>query len=516
MRRQAATLVALAVATVATVATSQASPRVDTTFKSVTIRLDAAHGMASQLFVLSVPAGAELDGWTARFVVDGVSASDSNGRPVVADEAVRLRILAVSAEAEIGITPAATTRYGQAAGSGPWALSAGSYSYVDLPVDCQSAGPCERGFRLLALLTSSASKAEVSWHLESNLSWWSTAYPSGVAPSLRIDNPVLVEGPGPQLDVGTSPEHVTLAADHPVVVRVVQLRFEPAPGDPNSVPGATVEAVAVADTPSSRSPSKAVTSIFLIPNPPDDPASQPPLAASSATLLQKDADPFSGCVPGRECVRTFLVTMNWTYGGERAYVWQLIVHRTDLDHVLAEPANTVTLRPLGGIEPLAGPPSHLHFEGDTTYGPGEGQQPDLPLRVRLVPGTASEGAGSGLSARQYANLLPIPGSLRYAVNFVGQPPLHTDLFITVRNVTGTGPGGEATGNPFVGCKADTNCPTLTFEGSIDYPSNLSPERVSVHWSLDVYVYSYPGLEFVVEAAPSAPGSSTSPLVPPSG
>lgn len=503
--QQAAALVALFVAAVATVATSQAQPQARTTSPTATIQLDSNHALATQLFVIRVPAEATggLSGVSVNFEIDDATATA--GKPIPADQAIRLRVVQVAAES--GAT------------ASQWTL--GTTGGVSLPVSCESPGPCDRAFRLIATMTDQAISAEVKWHVETTLSWTGQAYPSGVTAQVRIDDPIAVAGPAPALDISTTPQQITLASDHPVVARVVQMHLKAISGGAGGVPTGTVEAVAIPVGQRAAVGWISTTRVFLIPNPVEasfstaTPAAAPPDSAPGARLLGAADDPFSGCVPGSDCLRTFLVVMSWIGGDDPTNEWQLVIHRSDVDRVLTEPAGTVTLETLsGGLEPLAGPPSRLHFEGDTTYGPGEGQQPDIPLRVRLIrdPGTAAAGP-----AAPYAERLPIPGSLHYTVNVVGTPPSHTDLMV---NVSATVPGGgkqavasvvgsgTATGTPFLVCGVDMDCPTLTFEGSISYPANLEAERISVHWTLDVDVYSYPGLKYVLEMGPTPLPSAT--------
>ena len=529
-----AVLVALIVASVATMATSAPNPNVRTTSPAATLSLDSTHASATQLFVVRIPAEAAtgLASASVNFQVDSASARGAGGQAVVADEAIRLRVLAVSAEAENGVTPDGKSAL-QPAPQDQWMIGAAG-GEASLPITCRSPGPCERAFRLVATMTSAASEAQITWHLETNVSWYGTAYPSGVGAETRIDAPILVAGPPPALDVATAPEAITLAADHPVVARVVQLHFT-IPKGRGSVPAGTVEVVATTDDPTARFATNAATSVYLIPDRASATASQPPIGAADARLLGKADDPFRGCVAGSDCVRTFFVSMSWTNGAERTYTWQFVIHRSDMEQVLAEPPGSLTLRTLGGIEPLAGPPSRLHFEGDSTYGVKDdtqtGRQADIPLRVRLVHGSASSGAGPStapgvgsagsvaqLSALTYAALLPVPGSARYNVAVVGPQPTHTNLSISVRarmpgqsteqGVTGIWQSGTGMGNPFIACQADTDCPTLTFEGSTSYTSGEQPESINVHWTLDVDVYSYPGLGFVLEKGTEPVASPT--------
>jgi hypothetical protein len=505
--RQLATLVALAVAFAATVATSPVIPEVRSVSPSATITLDSSHRMASAVFVVTLPAGAisgSHGAAHATVAVDDASAEDGAGPILPSSSAVTLRVIAVSAENEHGFATPTPNAAPGARDEGGWVVSATTRGSTDIPLECDGAGPCDRAFRLLAILGSDATRAEITWHVESEITWGQLDYPSGLSPSLRIEPPIVAAGPALALDVSTPSEPIVLGPDRPAAVREVEVRWRPTGSSP--LPTATLSLAIAQSTNGGVNMLEALYDVTDV--------TRPLINAMPERIGGQNS--FAHCRPDVECVRRYLATFVWKTGDTTTYDWQLIVHRTDLSQVMRETTSPVTIETIASADPI-GPPSTLHLEGDFTYTSTHDLAP-IPLRVRSEIAAPSEGSRiptSGFTAPMW----PIPGLMRFSVAFARDPgdgawiSVDVDPLVADAGAVAGGPGTPLAQNAFWPCAPDTVCPNLTFYVDAGYPARAGRTAGSfaVHWSLDLTVYSYPGVHYVLERVPQ--GSTESPSPP---
>jgi len=505
--RQLATLVALAVAFAATVATSPVIPEVRSVSPPATIALDSSHRMASAVFVVTLPAGAisgSHGAAHATVAVDEATAENTAGAIPSPSSAVTLRVIAVSAENEHGFATPTPNAAPGARDEGGWVVSATTRGSTDIPLECDGAGPCDRAFRLLAILGSDATRAQITWHVESEITWGQLDYPSGLSPSLRIEPPVVATGPALALDVATASEPIVLGPDRPAAVREVELRWRPTGSSP--LPTATLE---VATSPSTRGGVNVLDAAYDVTD------VMAPIASAPQQFGGYE-DPFVHCRPDVECVRRFLVTFVWKTGDTTTYNWQLIVHRTDLSQVMRQTTSPVTLETVASADPI-GTPSTLHLEGDFTY-TSRHDIPPIGLRVRSEIAPPSE--GSRIPTRGFtAPMWPIPGLMRFSLAFAKDPGDAAWVWVSVDPVVDNasadsgGAGTPLVRNAFAFCAPDTVCPNLTFYVDAGYTpawAGRSPGPFAVHWTLDLEVYSYPGVRYILEQVPQGPTGSPSP------
>ncbi len=486
--------------------------------------LDASHGLASELFLVSVPAGMGTSyNWQAAVEVNDIKAHDADGTELTPATAVNLRVVMASPENEHGL--ATPTQPGSLPGNrsaDQWVVPAFRGGRGWVPLWCEPPGPCTRALRLLATLGTGAVDATITWHVTSQVTWSGLAYPSGLAPAVQISEPVLVSGPPPVLDVAAAPESFTLGPDRPTAIREVEMKVQPGVGA--DMPTGSLELVTspwdngsvylrtslydmtetagtaeTAETAAGAEPGETAT----------------PAPGSMPVQLGGFEDPFSKCgLPG-ECVRHFLATFVWKSGPAVTYHWQLVAHRTDLSQVLSETGKRVTLETIASADPI-GPPMTLHLEGDLDYVEGR-NPPPISLQVRSQTEDSSA-AAPALASLFPTEFLPVPGSVRFTARFSNDPGADARLSVfgpTSERDSADGGAAEplVAANPFFFCSAETECRPLSFGIGADYypaRADRTPGPFTIHWRVDVSLYSYPGVHFVLEqvpgpiATPSAP------------
>jgi len=505
-RRQILAVLGMVVAMIATVATSYALPDATTTSGGQQIHVDGQHALASQLFVVTIPADAAvgLSDNTATVSVDQVVAHDSAGNTVPGDQAVVVRVLPVDPQAPAGAT------FGVAAPKStpvvPLTLSQAARQSIDL--GCEAPGPCDRAYRVIVTLRSGAADATVTWSVEGVIRWGDSAYPSPVVDfAIRVDPALVLDRAAPVLDVSTAPEEIRLGSQAPGLARLAELTYTPTVG----MAYVPVETLTVDVTPPSYG--RAILAAAYLVSPPASSTSASPPGAATGRKVAPNDNVFADCIAGTTCTRTVLVTLSWTTGGEADYEWSLTAHRSDLDRALSEPPTIVSIKTADSFTPLADSAGHLHFEGDITV-PGDASTASVMLCA------APQLTGSS-SAQPYRDLLPIPATINYAFAVKGVPLDPYDMVLSVRANSSTGTNFPYLGEAkvpidlglFAGSTPGSGCPVLDFGdqyGSAPYfrrsdPSAApSPGYSYIHWTVDVTVYSYAGLTYSVERRPAPP------------
>jgi hypothetical protein len=297
-------------------------------------------------------------------------------------------------------------------------------------------------------------------------------------------------------------ERIRLSAQRPAIVRLVQLRLAAADIGPDGPPRTSIEvypSMGYSDL-TSRAP---VVSIRAVPNPSDDTAGIRALVGSSSEAVAPGADPFAGCPPGADCVRTVLVAISWARGAETALDWQLTVHRLDFERAYAAPSGAIQIRLLDGID-ASGKASTLHLEGVARFAAPAGGGSPAPVPTRIVVTTRIVG-----DAPAYAAMLPIAGSGRLHLVLdrrAGQQSAYVRLkpgpdYSDPGSLEARSETADGIGNPFLSCALGSQCPVWELT-TVTTGDASSPPPQLVRWVLDLDVYSYPDLPVVVEATPN--------------
>jgi hypothetical protein len=512
--RQLLAILGLVVALVATVATSASPPptaRTDSGPRQISV--DSQHALASQLFVVSIPANAAvgleshvgLYASQATVHVDEVTAHDKEGASLTAGEAVSVRVAPVDAAAQAGFTPIP----GSSVARKPEQLTISGISEASTDLGCEAPGPCDRAFRIIVTLRPGAADAVVTWRVEAVLTWdgQTYSYPSGAAATIRVDPPVVVAGSGPALDVSTDAEPILLGIARPALARLVELRYTPTAGV-TYVPDVTLTVDVASSATGRATSSKAetyrnvvMTTLYLI----TDAGSPESDSPAFGHALGPNENPFAGCVAGQPCSRKILVSIGWLWGYETGFVWSMTAHRADFDRTVSETSTVVSLAVLERFDPSTEPTSHLHLTGDLMmHSPTDKASVMLCAPKPVVTGTGT--------AQPYRDLLPVAGSVQYSFAVSGAAGSATLLLLVRRNdyqrdyiYTEFEVPVSAGAGIFVDIPPGGACPVLEF-GDPSGPYRGSPDPTwgftYVHWILDVYAYSYSGLSYLIVQEPA--------------
>jgi hypothetical protein len=498
--RRCLALAMLFVAVAATAATQPNFTTLDGTTPQARMSLDKEHPLVSQRFVVSVPAytaaGRPFAG--ASIVIDVVTAFGPTNQPVPQSQALQLRITPVDAGAGSGVTPVPGAPR-ETSVDEPIDLSAGPNGGGGVSLNCALSGPCERAFRLIGtLMTSVADRAEIRWHLKTHLSYTGGPYPSAAALAVRVDEPVSPPGPPPQLDVSTPLEEIRLSAQHPVALRLIQVRLAASELTGGAAPRTLLEGFAVTG-PAERTSHNAMVTMRRVPDTVTGLDKLRDITAASVPTTGQAEDPFLACVPDADCVRTYVVSASWTYGPEARYLFQTTLHRLDLLRAYAAVPDAIQVRVLDGLEPVA-PLTKVHFEGRMPIlEPSPGATPTVRPTQTIWMSTRVAGVEEN---GRLGRLLLVPGSATLKVGVVGPAGLTRAAEMQLRTVndySGSGWLRASSGddtiarNPLLTCTIGSRCEWQIF---VSESGDFEPREVK--WTVDFEVYSYPGLPLVVE------------------
>lgn len=498
--RRTLALVMLFVAVAATAATQPNFTTLDSTAPQNQLTVDTEHPLVTQRFTVSVPAYAAAGSPSAgaSVVIDTITAFGPKNQRVLESQALQLRIATVDAAAESGVTPIPGAPSDRSVDA-PIELSGGGKARGGVSLGCARSGPCERAFRLIAtLMTSVADRAEIRWHLETHLSYTGGPYPSAAAMSVRVDEAVSPPGRPPVLDVSTPVEEIRLSAQHPVALRLVEVRLAASELITGEPPRALLETSAVTEAADGTLRSAAVT-IRRIPETVIEVDKLRDIIAASVPPSGQAEDPFLDCVPDADCLRMYVVAASWTSGPEARYVWQTTLHRLDLMRAYVAQPDAIQVRVLDGLEP-EGAPTKIHFEGRIAISP---PSPGATQTVRpsQTIWLSTHVAGPEENTRR-GRLLLVAGSATLGVGVVGRAPLTHVADMQLRTVndyssarwlTARSVGGAIAGNPLLTCTIGSQCEWQVF---VSDANDLEPRDVT--WTVDFEVYSYPGLPLVVD------------------
>ena len=460
-------------------------------FGSFSLDADRPASLSRVIVRLSPEATSTYGNSYVTLIIDDVSGIADGGSGSVPDESVRFIVTSGTPDAGA---------IGEPAVDGPlpsaWQAEVRRGSSVSLPIDCGS-GPCERAFWLIAQLSDAVEgPVDVGWHVEGELRFSGTNWPSGAGGSLEIEAPVLVEGPLPQLVVSTPAEALTLGPQNPAAARVVEVGIGagalPADGSQGAI--LSIELERQHGGSDARPPLVKLYPLDAVgvdPNP-DGPL---PTAAGFGGAL----DPFTDCDPGGgPCTRRYLVTFEWTGDTEmdETFEWTATVRRLDVARAWSAPAElSATIERRFDID-REERPTIKHLEGEATT-----SESGLPAQVQVELATQTT------ATEPIFRLLPAPAVMTYRANVLGGDPSATGGGPRVTTVV-TLPGWEGGGvtqinagsergslavttNPLAGCAVGDACPSLTISTVAERVEYEAPRpTLNYGWRLDITLYSF--------------------------
>ncbi|HJP88987.1 MAG TPA: hypothetical protein VJ850_08140 [Candidatus Limnocylindrales bacterium] len=486
--RQAAVLLAFAMSVIATAATSPASVPISIAPSSSTLHLDPDHPVALARVVVKVTAEATSGRpyYDVNLWINDLAPSEGGTPFPYAATPVSLIVMS----AVPGLLPVAPSE-APAAEPVPsaWQRELSRQRNAALPIQCDG-GPCERAFWLVAQLADDqAAGVDIDWKVEGTLRFPANTWPSGAGATITIDPPIAIAGPIPQLVQSTDADPIVLGPTSPAVARVVEVGIESAgiTGNGQPVGALSVDLVGrSAQTSYDRQPIVRIYPLDGVEAPGGGPVPSPAVAG---------ADPFSGCDPGADCTRRFLVTFAWNgiEDADERYDWTLSVRRVDLVAAWTSPAElSASIKRRIDIDASVAPTT-VHLEGDEQSVDGFADP-----QIRL--GTASDTTATDV----LAPLLPVPAVMRYRVVVANEGPNATPRFgdSAIVRFPGDRPSPEfyltfatndvaVVANPMAGCRLGALCGDLEMKFQRQAPADKEPPPAfTAHWTLDVLGYSY--------------------------
>jgi hypothetical protein len=391
---------------------------------------------------------------------------------------------------------------GQGQGGVP---AGGSHGALEIPpdspasfeLDCYS--PCERSFRVFAQALGAGASGSAAWSVKGSLVYTGSIWPSGAGMSFSVDAPIAVGGTGRSLSAELPNEEITLDATHPAAARLVEVRLATSavPSSPADVVSNAVLQVSFGLSNSRGDPANYGVSLRQV-------SPVPPGAGQVPSLPQ--FDPFGGCEPGRDCVRTYLLTARWLGPRSETVDWSLHLSQIRLAGDAATPGSlqVTVLRPFAIT---ADPPRRLHFEGDLTVTPGDGDSRSASTEVAVA--VAPVDPAAAWPVPDY--MVPVPGVARFETTLpVGttlDPRLirYQDLTSTWLPYRGNGDLDPIVGAPFGYEHPDPASPlTVRVLVGVDQRNAALTAPIKIHWTLDIDVYTFEGLPKIVATSVPVP------------
>ena len=486
-------LLALAVASLASLATSYAPQvtRIDSPVVSGTLTLDADHPMAVQRFTVSL-----------NEVSFGASdrASVEVGRDGPAS--VRLTVVPVRPDLDAGLASAYPRAFDPTGSEGALVVEAGSPQTFTL--NCETT--CDRSFRVIAELTAASGSATLTWTASGSLTYEGDVWPSGAAMALQVEPPVSIGGEGRSLSAAISDGKIVLDATRPAAARLVEVRMAAAAVPPRMsdvITTAVLQASFGSSVPGGDVSNSFYGMSFRQVSP------TPTVSVPVPGLPQ--FDPFADCVPGADCVRTYLLTARWLGGKPQTMDWSLHLSQIRLRGD-APPADSIKVSVTRVFDITTDPPQRLHLEGDLQITPGDGSNRESSTSVAVAAVAVDPSATSPVPM----DLVPIPGVATFAVS------LPTDTTLDRRNTMYRDlwsfylPYSTSSDlTPMVVAPFGDDHPGPSYPLQFEIKVGANQERlhlaapITVHWTLDFDVYKYAGLPQLklVSVPVPVPGSS---------
>jgi hypothetical protein len=391
--RQLAAIIALLTAALATLATSppyQSSRLAEQA--NGRVHLDSAHPSAK---------GAV----TIRFSLEALPASSGG---IYLDGTVSIQVGAAGSAGIPGAAALLLTVNPQ--GATPALTVSGTRASARIAELCVSARLCELTYLVALELDGPlpADGIEVPWSAEASLTYSGRdIVPQGASITVRESDPFAAAPAPPGLEASLGEDEITLSADHPMVVRHVELDLSaagvPEPGD-SPITAVLELTSAWLDRPASGKFDPTPFDVLVIPD--EAPAGTP---AAGETLLPRSIgtrfDPFTTCLANRTCRRGVALVFEWLDDdpiAEHRIGWTSIV-RVRYPGLDALPKGA-TLKTRVDQRRSAGPPA-------------ASLRTELHERIRIVTTEAGRADGSGRVVF-VANAAALPASeLR-----LGPPP----------------------------------------------------------------------------------------------
>ena len=479
--RSALALLALAAAAAASLATTVApmETKIDGPTVSGTLVLDADHPIAVQRLTVSINDIAYAANGTASIKFSRTGT-----------DSIRLTVMPIQTELESG---SAAGNQNPLAGTG--AREVGLSSAESFPIDCST--PCDRSFRVLAQAVGAPANASVTWQASGSLLYMGSFWPSGAGMAMAVDDPVSVGGAGRSLIADLPTDHIVLDATHPAAARLFEVRLAA-----SAVPARTSDVVTTAvldasfgGTAAGGNVSNSYYGLKLISL---DPAS----AAHDRPVQVPQFEPFANCVPGKDCLATYLLTARWFGGRPETVDWSLHLSQIRLQGEPAAPDSLQT-RVIRSFDIDDASPQTLHLEGDVTLKPGDGSSLETWASVPLAVRPADPSAQSPVPL----DLLPIPAVVRFEAS------LPSGTTLDPRNVpyqrlssyylpSSNGEDLGAIVAPPFGDDHPTPAAPISVQMTIGVTQDKAPltAPVTVHWALDLDVYRYQGVPQLMPVA----------------
>ncbi|HYU50168.1 MAG TPA: hypothetical protein VEO91_09620 [Candidatus Limnocylindria bacterium] len=297
--RQVAAIVALLAAAVATLATSPLPPPTSRLVERASgrVHLDSEHPSASGII-------------TIRFSPEALIASSGG---IYRDGRISIHVGAVGSAGVPGAASVLLTATPQ--GSTPALTVNGTDAGAGIDDLCTAARACELtylvAFELEDILP--AAGIDVPWSAEAEITYSGRdIVPEGASITVKEVDPIAAAAAPPGLEASLGEEEVTLSADHPMVVRHVELELSdagvPEPRD-SPITGVMELTSTWLDRPATDRFGPTPFDVLVIPD--ESPAN---VAAGGGTLprsIGNRYDPFTTCTANRSCRRGVAIVFEW-------------------------------------------------------------------------------------------------------------------------------------------------------------------------------------------------------------
>ena len=488
--RRTVAMVALAAAVFASMATSQATMQttIEGPVASGVLTVDADHPISVQRVTVSVN--------DVAFAASGrVSVFFSR----VGESPISLMVVPVRSDVSQG-------QNGVPTGGSDGALEIPSASPASFELDCQS--PCERSFRVFAQASGSsasgsdAMSGSAAWSVKGSLVYTGSIWPSGAGMSFRVDAPIAVGGAGRSLSAELPHEEITLNATHPAAARLVEVRLAASavPSSPSDVVSNAVLQVSFGSYISGADLTNSAYGVSL-----EQVSSVPPPGVGGVPSLPQ-FDPFDGCGPGGDCIRTYLFTARWLGDKPETIDWSLHLSQIRLAGGAAAPGS-MQVTVLRSFDVTADPPRRLHLEGDLTVTPGDGDSRSASIQVAVAVAPVDPAASSAIPYE----MVPVPGVVRLESTLPTGATLdprltrYQDLSSTWLPSRGGGDLSPIVAAPFGAQHPDPASPlTIQVLVGVDQRNAALTAPLTIHWTLDIDIYTFDGLPPIVATSVPVP------------
>jgi hypothetical protein len=475
--RRVASVLALGVAIAASAATSCVST--DTTISgpsvSGSLEVDAEHPIAIQRLTVS------LNEVAAAAPGEAVIEVSRGG----IDE-IRMAVSPIDADLEAGLKTAYPYAFDPMAGDSAREVAPGSQQ--SFTISCTT--PCERSFRIAAQFTGLSGSPTLRWTAVGSLRYTNAIWPSGAAMDIRVDPAVSVGGAGRSLIADLPSQTITLGAEHPAAASVVEVRLSAA-----AVPANPADVISTAVLVATRSSGSWRAEDVADGRQGVELRRLTPTVDTAWSLSLPQFEPFAGCLPGTDCVRTYLLTMQWWGTDDETETIDWSVHLSQL-RLKGEPVadDALQVRVLRSFE-TTGAPQRAHYEGDLRVVPGKGGQPEASTAFAVEIQRADSGSGPPVPIE----LMPNPGVIHFRTSL----PSGTEATLAPTDTLGTRVSEDSIGTLAIGGANASSVRSLLqwtprrseplifrVVATMNQDGATLTAPLTIHWTIDLYLYQY--------------------------